>query len=91
MTICHCQYQNLIVVRVVQFRVFESFQHIFEEHRIEKHYWAHHRSGKVKMNAIGPVDELVREYLLFRGFVSTLRAFDGEKKADRFKGFQVCC
>ena len=41
------------------------------------------------MNAIAPVDELVREYLLFRGFTATLRSFDAERKADRFKGFQV--
>eukprot|EP01136_Pigoraptor_vietnamica_P009508 Opistho-1_new@46114 len=41
------------------------------------------------MNAIGAVDELVREYLLFRGFTQTLRAFDAEAKVDREKGFQV--
>ncbi|XP_004922454.1 WD repeat-containing protein 91 [Bombyx mandarina] len=35
------------------------------------------------------VDELVREYLLFRGFASTLKAFDNDLKADKDKGFRV--
>ncbi|KAJ0173978.1 hypothetical protein K1T71_010124 [Dendrolimus kikuchii] len=35
------------------------------------------------------VDELVREYLLFRGFASTLKAFDSDLKADKDKGFRV--
>ncbi|XP_028164940.1 WD repeat-containing protein 91 [Ostrinia furnacalis] len=35
------------------------------------------------------VDELVREYLLFRGFNSTVKAFDTDLKADKDKGFRV--
>lgn len=35
------------------------------------------------------VDELVREYLLFRGFSNTLKSFDAELKADKDKGFRV--
>lgn len=35
------------------------------------------------------VDELVREYLLYRGFSSTLKTFDVELKADKDKGFRV--
>ncbi|XP_026321005.1 WD repeat-containing protein 91 [Hyposmocoma kahamanoa] len=35
------------------------------------------------------VDELVREYLLFRGFTSTVKAFDNDLKADKDKGFRV--
>ena len=35
------------------------------------------------------VDELTREYLLFRGFCGTLKAFDTELKADKDKGFRV--
>ncbi|XP_062838929.1 WD repeat-containing protein 91 isoform X1 [Anolis carolinensis] len=34
-------------------------------------------------------DELVREYLLFRGFTSTLKQLDAEIKADKEKGFRV--
>ncbi|XP_060135713.1 WD repeat-containing protein 91 isoform X1 [Zootoca vivipara] len=34
-------------------------------------------------------DELVREYLLFRGFTATLKQFDAEIKADKEKGFRV--
>ena len=41
------------------------------------------------MNAVDAVDELVREYLLFRGLVGTLRAWEAETKADREKGFQA--
>ncbi|XP_048483841.1 WD repeat-containing protein 91 [Plutella xylostella] len=35
------------------------------------------------------VDELVREYLLYRGFTSTLKSFDNDLKADKDKGFRV--
>ncbi|CAH2042614.1 unnamed protein product, partial [Iphiclides podalirius] len=35
------------------------------------------------------VDELVREYLLFRGFTSAVKAFDNDLKADKDKGFRV--
>ncbi|XP_026763372.2 WD repeat-containing protein 91 [Galleria mellonella] len=35
------------------------------------------------------VDELVREYLLFRGFAATVKAFDSDLKADKDKGFRV--
>ncbi|GBP27286.1 WD repeat-containing protein 91 [Eumeta japonica] len=34
-------------------------------------------------------DELVREYLLFRGFTNTVKAFDNDLKADKDKGFRV--
>ncbi|KAL1132581.1 hypothetical protein AAG570_010533 [Ranatra chinensis] len=35
------------------------------------------------------LDELIREYLLFRGFTSTLKSFDTELKVDKDKGFRV--
>lgn len=35
------------------------------------------------------VDELVKEYLLFRGFSQTLKVFDNELKTDKEKGFRV--
>lgn len=35
------------------------------------------------------VDELVREYLIYRGFTSTVKAFDNDLKADKDKGFRV--
>ncbi|KAI8419868.1 hypothetical protein MSG28_008495 [Choristoneura fumiferana] len=35
------------------------------------------------------VDELVREYLLYRGFTTTVKAFDTDLKADKDKGFRV--
>ncbi len=41
------------------------------------------------MNALGAIDELVKEYLAFRGFSNALRAFEGDVKADRDKGFHV--
>ncbi|XP_026888084.1 WD repeat-containing protein 91 isoform X1 [Electrophorus electricus] len=34
-------------------------------------------------------DELVREYLLYRGFTSALKHLDAEAKADKEKGFRV--
>lgn len=35
------------------------------------------------------VDSLIREYMLFRGFSSTLKTFDTELKSDKDKGFRV--
>lgn len=42
-----------------------------------------------KMAHIQFVDELVREYLLYRGFTSTVKAFEVDLKADKDKGFRV--
>ena len=42
-----------------------------------------------KMSHIQYVDELVKEYLLFRGFSQTLKAFDNDLKAEKEKGFRV--
>lgn len=33
-------------------------------------------------------DDLVKEYLAFRGFTQTLKTFDGERKQDKNKSFQ---
>lgn len=35
------------------------------------------------------VDSLIREYMLFRGFSSSLKTFDAELKSDKDKGFRV--
>ncbi|XP_024086352.1 WD repeat-containing protein 91 isoform X2 [Cimex lectularius] len=35
------------------------------------------------------LDDLVREYLLFRGFTITLKSFDAELKVDKDRGFRV--
>ncbi|XP_067907187.1 WD repeat-containing protein 91 isoform X1 [Heterodontus francisci] len=40
-------------------------------------------------SAVERTDELVREYLLYREFSSTLKTFDAEIKADKEKGFRV--
>ena len=34
-------------------------------------------------------DEQIREYLLFRGFVSTLKAFDADIKSEKEKGLRA--
>jgi len=39
--------------------------------------------------ALGWADKLVEEYLLFRGFMQTHRAFLGEVRHDRLQEFQV--
>lgn len=41
------------------------------------------------MSQIQYVDELIREYLLYRGFSGTLKMFDTELKVDKEKGFRV--
>ena len=39
--------------------------------------------------AVGALDEAIREYLVFRGFTSTLKQFELERKDDKDKGFKV--
>ena len=39
--------------------------------------------------AIGALDEAIKEYLLFRGFMVTLKQFEIDKKDDRDKGLRV--
>ncbi|KAF7996912.1 hypothetical protein HCN44_002558 [Aphidius gifuensis] len=41
------------------------------------------------MSHVQYVDELVKEYLLFRGFSQTLKIFDNEIKSEKEKGFRV--
>ena len=41
------------------------------------------------MNALPYVDQLFREYLLFRGFTSTIQAFNSDLANDKGQGFQV--
>ncbi|KAI8341688.1 hypothetical protein BC941DRAFT_414230 [Chlamydoabsidia padenii] len=41
------------------------------------------------MNSLYQVDDLVKEYLLFRGFTTTFRALETESRTDKDKGFQV--
>ncbi|XP_063586753.1 WD repeat-containing protein 91-like isoform X2 [Penaeus indicus] len=41
------------------------------------------------MSHVQYLDELVKEYLLFRGFSQTLRSLDNELKIDKDKGFRV--
>ena len=39
--------------------------------------------------AVGALDETIKEYLLFRGYTSTLKAFEQERKEDKDKAFRV--
>jgi hypothetical protein len=41
------------------------------------------------MSHVQCLDEMVKEYLLFRGFCNTLKIFDAELKTDKEKGFRV--
>ena len=41
------------------------------------------------MDAIPYVDSLIKEYLLFRGFTGSLRAFNKDLASDRGRGFQA--
>lgn len=40
-------------------------------------------------SAVERTDDLVREYLIYRGFTSSLKHLDSEIKADKEKGFRV--
>eukprot|EP00667_Euglena_gracilis_P017405 EG_transcript_18329 len=46
------------------------------------------REGNPSSLDFQKADELVREYLVFRGFLSTLKAFGAERKNDKVKGIQ---
>lgn len=51
-----------------------------------------HKSGvadALKMAHLQYMEELIREYLVFRGFASTLKTFDAELKTDKEKSFRV--
>ena len=39
--------------------------------------------------AAGALDEAIKEYLVYRGYTSTLKAFEQERKEDRDKGLRV--
>ena len=39
--------------------------------------------------ATSAIDDYIREYLLFRGFTSTLKAFEAEVKSDKDKSFKA--
>lgn len=41
------------------------------------------------MSCIQQMDELVKEYLLFRGFTGTVRALDADVKSEKDKAFRV--
>lgn len=40
-------------------------------------------------SAAGALDEAVKEYLVYRGFTSTLKQFEVERRDDKDKGFKV--
>lgn len=52
------------------------------------HAWLSGSSVK-HMDAIPYVDSLIKEYLLFRGFTGSLRAFNKDLASDRGCGFQA--
>ena len=41
------------------------------------------------MSSIQQMDELVKEYLLYRGFTAAIRALDADLKQDKDKAFRV--
>ncbi|XP_073668613.1 WD repeat-containing protein 91 isoform X1 [Paramisgurnus dabryanus] len=43
----------------------------------------------IMSSAVERTDDLLREYLMYRGFTSTLKHLDAEIKADKEKGFRV--
>ena len=41
--------------------------------------------------AVPMLDDIIKEYLVFRGFSSTLKSFESDLKADKDKSFRVGC
>ncbi|KAJ2105862.1 WD repeat-containing protein 91, partial [Coemansia sp. RSA 921] len=46
-------------------------------------------SAKAGIESLEYIDDLLREYLLFRGFTSTLQAFESDLEQDRDQGFHA--
>jgi hypothetical protein len=40
-------------------------------------------------STVAQIDELLKEYLAFRGFTATLKTFEIERKNDKTKSYQV--
>ncbi|KAJ2824361.1 hypothetical protein GGI24_003428, partial [Coemansia furcata] len=47
------------------------------------------KSAKAGIESLEYIDDLIREYLLFRGFKDTLRALEDDLKGDHDKGFHA--
>jgi hypothetical protein len=47
------------------------------------------KQADTQMEACPYIDDLVAEYLTFRGFVQTVQTFQQEERDDKLKGFQV--
>lgn len=41
--------------------------------------------------AVPMLDDIIKEYLVFRGFSNTLKSFESDLKADKDKSFRVGC
>ena len=41
--------------------------------------------------AVPMLDDIIKEYLVFRGFSSTLKSFESDLKVDKDKSFRVGC
>jgi len=39
--------------------------------------------------AVPMLDDIIKEYLVFRGFTNTLKSFESDLKADKDKSFRV--
>lgn len=51
-----------------------------------------HNEANEKMAAAIPMlDDVIKEYLVFRGFSNTLKSFESDLKADKDKSFRVSC
>jgi len=53
------------------------------------HFYKRTHHDHKSMNSYQYLDELVREYLTFRGFTATLKSFDADLKNEKEKGFRV--
>lgn len=70
--------------------VFFNFQSQKKYNKIKLHIHLFLAESGVTMgSAVERTDEHVREYLIYRGFTSTLKHLDSEIKTDKEKGFRV--
>ena len=52
--------------------------------------WTQRRSGMLE-DRVSLADEIVKEYLVRRGLVNALAAFESDARCDALHGFQVWC
>lgn len=87
---CQCSCSHLSCARSDRVQVLNCrFHHSSDAERYVDSKGCH-LDASSPMEALKYIDTLFKEYLLFRGFTTTLQTFNSDLASDRGCGFQVC-